>query len=68
MTTAIIYYSKHHGNTKKLVDAIKEAHPEIKTIDITENRKLKTSKPIRQDRDSFRNIRQQVCIRTYGIS
>ena len=38
MTTAIIYYSKHHGNTKKLVDAIKEAHPEIKTIDITENR------------------------------
>ena len=22
MTTAIIYYSKHHGNTKKLLDAI----------------------------------------------
>ena len=38
MSTAIIYYSKHHGNTKKLVDAIKEAHPEIKTIDVTENR------------------------------
>ena len=38
MPTAIIYYSKHHGNTKKLVDAIKEAHPEVKTIDITENR------------------------------
>ena len=38
MSTAIIYYSKHHGNTKKLVDAIKEAHPEVKTIDITENR------------------------------
>ena len=38
MTTAIIYYSKHHGNTKKLVDAIKDSHPEIKTIDITENR------------------------------
>ena len=38
MTTAIIYYSKHHGNTKKLVDAIKKAHPEVKTIDITENR------------------------------
>ncbi len=38
MSTAIIYYSKHHGNTKKLVDAIKEAHPEIKIIDVTENR------------------------------
>ena len=38
MPTVIIYYSKHHGNTKKLVDAIKEAHPEVKTIDITENR------------------------------
>ena len=23
MKTAIIYYSKHHGNTKKLLDAIK---------------------------------------------
>ena len=22
MKTAIVYYSKHHGNTKKLVDAI----------------------------------------------
>ena len=22
MSTAIIYYSKHHGNTKKLLDAI----------------------------------------------
>lgn len=26
MKTAIIYYSKHHGNTKKLVDAINEKH------------------------------------------
>ncbi len=25
MKTAIIYYSKHHGNTKKLLDAIAEA-------------------------------------------
>lgn len=25
MKTVIIYYSKHHGNTKKLLDAIKEA-------------------------------------------
>ena len=38
MPTAIIYYSKQHGTTKKLIDAIKEAHPEVKTIDITENR------------------------------
>lgn len=26
MTTAIVYYSKHHGNTKKLLDAIAEDH------------------------------------------
>lgn len=26
MSTAIIYYSKHHGNTKKLLDAIAAAH------------------------------------------
>lgn len=26
MKTAIIYYSKHHGNTKKLADAINEKH------------------------------------------
>ena len=38
MSTAIVYYSQHHENTKKLIDAIKEAHPEVKTIDITENR------------------------------
>ena len=25
MSTAIIYYSEHHGNTKKLLNAIKEA-------------------------------------------
>lgn len=32
MKTAIIYYSKHQGNTKKLVDALTEDH-EITTID-----------------------------------
>ena len=26
MKTAIIYYSKHHGNTKKLLDAIKSTN------------------------------------------
>ena len=27
MKTAIIYYSKHHGNTKKLVGGIAKGHP-----------------------------------------
>jgi len=35
MKTAIAYYSKHHGNTKKLLDAIKELG-DIKLIDVTE--------------------------------
>ena len=29
MKTAIVYRSYHHGNTKKLVDAIVAAHPDI---------------------------------------
>ena len=32
MKTAIIYYSKHHENTKKLLDAIREAHPDDVTL------------------------------------
>ena len=36
MKTAIIYYSKHHENTKKLVAAIKkESADEITLIDVT---------------------------------
>lgn len=36
MKTAIIYYSKHHGNTKKLLDAIKSSSTdEITLIDAT---------------------------------
>lgn len=36
MKTAIIYYSKHHGNTRKLLDAIKEnSSDEITLIDVT---------------------------------
>ena len=27
MKTAIVYYSQHHGNTKKLLDAIAKGHP-----------------------------------------
>lgn len=36
MTTAIVYYSKHHGNTKKLLDAIAAADPAASLIDVTE--------------------------------
>lgn len=35
MKTAIVYYSKHHGNTKKLLDAIAAKHP-VTLIDVTE--------------------------------
>ncbi len=35
MKTAIVYYSAHHGNTKKLLDAIRDADPEITLIDVT---------------------------------
>ncbi len=38
MSTAIIFYSKHHGNTRRLVEAIKAGHSEVKLIDVTENR------------------------------
>ena len=34
MKTAIVYYSKHHGNTKKLLDAIAAA-AEVDLIDVT---------------------------------
>lgn len=35
MATAIVYYSAHHGNTKKLVDAIAAKH-EVNMFDITQ--------------------------------
>lgn len=36
MKTAIVFYSKHHGNTKKLIDAICNAsNDEISLIDVT---------------------------------
>lgn len=34
MKTAIVYYSRHHGNTKKLLDAIAAAH-DVTLIDVT---------------------------------
>lgn len=37
MKTAIIYYSKHHGNTKKVLDAIRQASDdEIAIFDVTQ--------------------------------
>ena len=36
MKTAIIYYSKHHGNTKKLLDAI-AAQGDVTLLDVTSN-------------------------------
>ena len=35
MATAIIYFSKHHGNTKKIVDAISAEHTDVELVDVT---------------------------------
>ncbi len=35
MKTAIVYYSRHHGNTKKLLEAI-AARYEVTLVDVTE--------------------------------
>ena len=40
LSTCIIYYSKHHGNTKKLLDAIKAEDPKVELIDVTEKREV----------------------------
>lgn len=37
MKTAIIYYSRHHENTKKLLQAIKSAHPDVDLFDVVDN-------------------------------
>jgi flavodoxin len=37
MKTAIVYYSKHHGNTKKLIDAIAAADSTVSLIDVTDD-------------------------------
>ena len=36
MKTAIVYYSKHHGNTKQALDAITAADENVTLIDVTE--------------------------------
>lgn len=42
MKTAIVYYSQHHGNTKKLLDAIAEKH-EVTLIDVTQTKECDLS-------------------------
>ena len=42
MKTAIVYYSKHHGNTKKLVDAIATQY-DIEKICVVENKEVDLS-------------------------
>ena len=37
MKIAIVYYSQHHGNTKKIIEAIALQY-EITLIDVTKNR------------------------------
>lgn len=37
MSTAIVYYSKHHGNTKKLLDAIAAYDGAVTLIDVAKN-------------------------------
>jgi len=34
MKTAIIYYSEHHGNTKKLLDAIAAVDPDVTLVNV----------------------------------
>ena len=40
MKTAIAYYSQHHGNTKKLLDAVKAADENVTLIDVTEKHEV----------------------------
>lgn len=49
MKTAIVYYSVHHGNTKKLLDAIAESN-DITLIDVTND---KTADISQYDRIGF---------------
>ena len=44
MATAIIYYSKHHGNTKKLLDAIVATESDVEFVDATEKHELDLSR------------------------
>ena len=48
MTTAIVYCSQHHGNTKKLLDAIKAAAPSVNLIDVIKTPDTDLCHPIRK--------------------
>ena len=37
MKTAIVYYSQHHGNTRKLLDAIADKH-DVTLIDVVKDK------------------------------
>ena len=41
MKTAIVFYSKHHQNTQKLVNAIKAEYPDISLFDISADQTVK---------------------------
>ncbi len=43
MKTAIIYYSKHHGNTKKLLDAMACIDDSLVLIDVTKQKEADLS-------------------------
>ena len=43
MSTAIVYYSKHHGNTKKVLDAIVAENTEVELVDATEKNEMDLS-------------------------
>lgn len=43
MKTAIIYYSKHHGNTKKVLDAIKMKYADVTLINVLEQENVDLS-------------------------
>ena len=43
MKNVIIYYSKHHGNTKKVLDAIVAADTEVELVDAIEKHEMDLS-------------------------
>ena len=44
MKTVIVYYSTHHGNTRKVAEAIAQKHPDVSLIDVTKNKAADLSK------------------------
>ena len=44
MKTVIVYYSTHHGNTRKVAEAIAAKYPDVSLIDVTKNKAADLSK------------------------